>query len=65
MKVVIEHGEYKGSPVVTIRYDTEEYDRYPFSFGVGKAKRIIQALKQDPDFLEKFVMENAQENNCG
>ena len=41
MKVCIEQGEYKGSPVVTIRYDTEEFDRYPFSLGVGKAKRII------------------------
>lgn len=58
MKVVIDRCEFKGSPTVTIRKDTEELDRYPFSFGLGKAKLLIQALKQEPGFLEKFVEEN-------
>ena len=58
MKAAIEFGEYKGNPTVTIRYDTEEQDKYPFSFGLGKAKRLLQALKQDPGFLERFVNEN-------
>jgi hypothetical protein len=58
MKVVIEKNEYKGSPVISIRKDTEELDKYPFSFGLVKAKLILQALSQEPDFLEKFVKEN-------
>jgi hypothetical protein len=58
MKVVIDRGEYKGNPTVSIRKDTEEQDRYPFSFGMGKAKLLLAALKQEPDFLEKFVEEN-------
>jgi hypothetical protein len=58
MKVVIERKEYKGNPTVSIRKDTEEMDRYPFSFGMGKAKLLLAALKQEPDFLEKFVEEN-------
>jgi len=58
MKVVIEHGEYKGYPNVSIRKDTVEQDRYPFTFGVLKAKLLLQALAQEPDFLEKFVKEN-------
>jgi hypothetical protein len=58
MKVVIEKSEYSGNPTVSIRKDTEEQDRYPFSFGLGKAKLLLQALKQEPDFLEKFVAEN-------
>ena len=58
MKVVIERGEYNGKPTVSIRRDTVEQDRYPFSFGVGKAKLLLQALAQEPDFLEKFVKES-------
>jgi len=58
MKVVIEYGEYKGNKTITIRKDTVELDRYPFSFGLGKAKLLLQALKQEPDFIEKFVEED-------
>jgi hypothetical protein len=58
MKVVIEKSEYKGSATVSIRNDTEELDRYPFTFGLGKAKKLLQALAQEPDFVEKFVKEN-------
>ena len=60
MKVVIERGEYKGSPTVTIRKDTEEMDRFPFSFGLGKAKLLLQALKQEPDFIQRFVDEEGE-----
>jgi len=57
MKVVIERGDYKGNATLTIRKDTEELDRFPFSFGLGKARVLLQALRQEPDFLEKFVEE--------
>jgi hypothetical protein len=60
MKVVIERGEYKGNATVTIRRDTVEMDRNPFSFGLGKAKLLLQALKQEPDFLEKFIEEESE-----
>jgi hypothetical protein len=58
MKVIIERGEYKGSPTVSIRKDTVEQDKYPFSFGLAKAKLLLQALNQEPGFIEKFVKEN-------
>jgi len=58
MKVVIERGEYKGNATVSIRKNTEQEDRYPFSFGIGKAKLLLWALQQEPDFLERFVREN-------
>jgi hypothetical protein len=58
LKVVIDRGEYKGNPTVSIRKDAEEQDRYPFSFGLGKAKLLLAALRQEPEFLEKFVEEN-------
>jgi len=58
MKVVIERGEYKGSPTVSIRKDTVEQDRFPFTFGLAKAKLLWAALSQDPNFLEKFIRDN-------
>jgi hypothetical protein len=57
-KVVIEQGEYRGSPTVSIRNDTEEQKYPPFSFGLKKAKLLLQALAQEPDFIKKFVEEN-------
>ena len=60
MKIVIERGEYKGSPTVSIRKDTVEQSSYPFSFGIAKAKLLLQALKQEPDFIEKFVKEESE-----
>jgi hypothetical protein len=60
MKVVIERSEYKGKVTVTIRKDTEELDSYPFSFGISKAKLLLQALKQEPNFIEKFVNEESE-----
>ena len=54
--VVITKGEYNGKP--TIELYKNEKDRYPFSFGYGKAKLIADALEKDPDFLKKFVQEN-------
>jgi len=58
MKVVIENSEYKGSPTVSIRKDTVELDKYPFAFGLAKAKLLQAALKSQPDFLDKFISEN-------
>jgi len=55
MKVVIEHGEYKGSPTVSIRKDTVEQNSYPFTFGLAKAKLLLAALQQEPTFVEKFI----------
>ena len=58
MKIIIEHGEYKGSPTLSLRNDTVEQKYPPFTFGLSKAKLIQAALKQDPDFLDKFISEN-------
>ena len=58
MRVVIERSQYKGHPTVTIRKDAIEVDeRNLLSFGLGKAKLLLQALKQEPDFIEKFIIE--------
>ncbi len=52
---IVEESEYKGNPVLVIK-NTEE-DRYPFSFGVKKAKMILENLEA----IKKFVDKNDKE----
>lgn len=44
--------EYKGNPMLTIRKDAD--DKYPFSFGVKKARLIIDHIND----IQAFVAEN-------
>ena len=43
-------GEYKGSPVITLKRDEE--DKYPLTFGLGKAKLILDNLEAVKAFYE-------------
>ncbi len=43
-------GEYKGKPILTLNPG----DRYPFSFGVPKAKMIMKNLDVIKAFIEKY-----------
>jgi hypothetical protein len=52
---MIEKGEYRGKPVLIIRRSKE--DRFPFSFGLGKARLIVENIEE----IKKFVEENSQE----
>ncbi len=52
---MIERGEYKGKPLVILK--RTEDDKYPFSFGVSKAKLIVENF----DEIKKFVEENSGE----
>lgn len=49
---MIEKSEYKGKPIIVIKRNEE--DKYPFSFGLAKAKLILENL----DEIKKFVQEN-------
>ena len=53
---MVERSEYKGKPVLIIKRD--ENDKYPFVFGLSKAKLILDNLEE----VRKFVAENVQEN---
>ncbi len=52
---VIERSEYKGKPILVIKRD--EDDQYPFSFGLTKAKLIVEKIEE----IKKFVEENSKE----
>ncbi len=49
---MVERSEFKGKPVLVIKRD--ENDKFPFSFGVSKARMILENL----DEIKKFVEEN-------
>lgn len=50
---MIERSEYKGKPLIVIKRN--EDDKYPFSFGVTKAKLILDNIEE----IKKFVEENS------
>ena len=54
---MIEKGEFKGKPIIIIKRNEE--DKYPFSFGMSKAKLILENI----DEIKKFVEENAVPEN--
>ena len=52
--MIVEKSEFKGKPMLVIKNDEE--DKFPFSFGLSKAKKILACIKD----IEKFVAENDQ-----
>lgn len=52
---MIERSEYKGKPLLVIKRD--ENDKFPFSFGLTKAKLILENIEE----IKKFVAEASGE----
>ena len=52
---MIEKSEFKGKPIIILKRDEE--DKYPFSFGLSKARLILENF----DEIKKFVEEGSQE----
>jgi len=50
--MIVEESEFKGNP--TIKLSRSEDEKYPFSFGLTKAKMIIECI----DDIKKFVEKN-------
>ena len=49
---MVERGEYRGQAVIIIKRDAN--DRFPFSFGLRKARLILDNINE----IKKFVEEN-------
>ncbi len=49
---IVEESEYKGSPVLILK--AMEEDRFPFNFGLRKAKLILEHI----DDIKKFVQKH-------
>jgi len=52
---MVERTEFKGKPVMVIKRD--ENDKYPFSFGMTKAKMILENVEE----IKRFVEDNTKE----
>lgn len=50
--MITERSEFKGKPMLILKRD--ESDKFPFSFGMSKAKLILEAIEE----IKKFVAEN-------
>lgn len=47
----VEESEYKGNALIVLK-STEE-DKYPFSFGLKKAKLVLEHIEDVKKFVEK------------
>jgi len=49
--MAVEYSEFKGNKIITLKRSEE--DKYPFSFGKGKAKLIMENLEEIKAFAEE------------
>ena len=49
---IVEESEYKGNAMLVLK--NSEEDRYPFQFGLKKAKLVIEHIED----IKKFVAKN-------
>ena len=48
---IVEESEYKGNPMIVLKNNEE--DRFPFQFGVKKAKLVLEHVEDIKKFVEK------------
>ena len=49
--MVVEYSEFKGNKIITLKRSDD--DKYPFSFGKGKAKMIVENYDKIKEFAEE------------
>ena len=47
----VSESEYKGNPMIVLK--NSEEDKFPFQFGLKKAKMILENLDAIKEFVEK------------
>lgn len=52
---MIEYGEFKGNKMIILKNGEE--DRFPFSFGISKAKKIVENFDAIKSWVEKMEAE--------
>lgn len=55
---IVEEAEYKGNPMIVLKNTPD--DRFPFQFGVKKAKLVLEHIEDIRKFVTKHDGENAQ-----
>jgi len=49
--MVVERSEFKGKPMLVLK--RAEDDKFPFSFGLSKAKLIVENIEEIKKFVEE------------
>ncbi len=49
-------SEFKGNPMLVLRQDAE--DRFPFQFGLKKAKLVLEHIDEIQKFVNKYSKES-------
>ncbi len=49
---IVEFGEFKGNKMIVLKRTPD--DKYPFQFGLGKARLIVEHISE----IKKFVDDN-------
>lgn len=60
---VVEESEYKGNPMIVLRRSPE--DRYPFQFGLSKAKLVLDAVEEIKAWVTKQEADKAAKAPAG
>lgn len=50
---IVSESEFKGNPMLVIK--NSEEDKFPFQFGVKKAKLIIENIESIKEFVQKHA----------
>ena len=50
--MAVSESEYKGNPMIVLSQGEE--DKFPFKFGVKKAKLILENIEEIKKFVEKY-----------
>jgi hypothetical protein len=48
----VSESEYKGNPMIVLK--NSEEDKFPFQFGVKKAKLVLENIEAIRQFVEKY-----------
>lgn len=48
---IVSESEFKGNPMIVIKNDEE--DKFPFQFGLKKAKLVLENIEEIKKFVEK------------
>lgn len=55
--MIAERSEFKGNPMLVLKRSEDE--KFPFSFGLNKAKMILENIEE----IKKFVADNDKSAN--
>lgn len=49
---IVEESEFKGNKMIVLKNNEE--DKYPFQFGVKKARLVVENIEEIKKFVEKY-----------